>query len=473
MSANPLFKEYTADDYVEIAEQTARWVKQHEKKQKVGKTWEQSPDSSEDFSNYPVLTDKCLYGGSSGVGCFYLRMYEVTKKEEYLNEAKEAAKWILADYEGPSFYDTLKVKHEGDRLVHVKNMAGWAAGLMNGPTGQAVFILQLYKATGDKAYLDFAVKAADDLFTAAIKDEYGIHFSEQQDLVGDMSFIFLLTNIFDVTKDSKYIELAKGICDYVIHRAKPAKNGGKYYNVVDLSLIDFPKGSVWVNWAHGSAGVGFLLAAVYKYTKEEKYLSAAKDAAAYLEGIAVGDEDGVLIPYLDNEFTGPSDEFYYLSVCHGPAGTANLFHLLYKLTGDSHYLDFAVRLSRGIIKAGAPEEFSRGYWPSQALCCGTPGILQHFVSMYKLTGSNEFLEYARRTARFVIGQSHVADNPETIYRPVSYRTWYGNWWRTIPTEVHSYTGLYLGAPGNAWALLSLYGAEKGLDLFETIEFQYF
>ncbi|MCR4821646.1 MAG: hypothetical protein K5873_02100, partial [Treponema sp.] len=59
------------------------------------------------------------------------------------------------------------------------------------------------------------------------------------------------------------------------------------------------------------------------------------------------------------------------------------------------------------IKAGAPEIFSRGYWQSQSLCCGTPGLLEHFISVYKLTKNPEFLEYAKRAAKTVIGQSFV------------------------------------------------------------------
>ena len=35
--------------------------------------------------------------------------------------------------------------------------------------------------------------------------------------------------------------------------------------------------------------------------------------------------------------------------------------------------------------------------------------------MYKITGEDEFLGYAKRTARFIISQSFVSDEPGDIY----------------------------------------------------------
>ena len=229
----------------------------------------------------------------------------------------------------------------------------------------------------------------------------------------------------------------------------------------------------WVNLAHGTSGVGWALTILYNATKDKRFLDAAIEAARYIEGIAVGDDKAALVPYLDSLERGPSTEFYYLSTCHGPAGTTLLFQGLYKITGDKEWLDWTLKLSRGIIKAGAPEIFSRGYWQSQSLCCGTPGLVEHFISVYKLTNNKEFLEYARRAAKTVIGQSFVEDADGNIYKQKKLRRWSGAWWRTIPTDVHSYTGLYIGTAGNAWALLSLAAVEKNEKLIDLIEYSYF
>jgi len=83
------------------------------------------------------------------------------------------------------------------------------------------------------------------------------------------------------------------------------------------------------------------------------------------------------------------------------------------------------------------------------------------------------LEYAKRAAKTVIGQSFVEDDDDDIYHQKQVRKWSGAWWRTIPTDVHSYTGLYIGTAGNAWALLSLAALEKGEKLIELAEYDYF
>lgn len=474
MARNYLFKIYNADNYVEFAEETAKWIDAAKIQTTSGIRWEQSPDSDEDFSDYPMLTEKALYGGSAGVGLFYLRLYQVTGKEEYLESARKAAEHIIATDEGIDFYErTLNDNKKADKLVHVKNMPGWKIGYYNGPTGHAYLHLKLYELTKEEKYKNYAIKVADDLLATAKKTEDGIYWSEQNDLCGDGGFITYLISVWKITKDEKYLDAAKGIGNYLLTKAASAPNGGKYWNVVDLTIIDFPKDVFWVNMAHGTSGIGWLFTILYNATKDERYLEAAIDAAKYIEGIAVGDDDAVLVPYLDSLERGPSTEFYYLSWCHGPAGTAILFDSLYRITRENEYLEWVKRLSRGIIKAGAPENFSRGYWPSQALCCGTPGILEHFVEVYKLTKEDEFLQYAKRTARFIIGQSFVNDDENDIYKQKKVRSWYGNWWRTIPQNIHSYTGLYVGSAGNAWSLLSLAAVEKEQKLIETIEYNHF
>ncbi|MCM1100649.1 MAG: hypothetical protein NC079_03660 [Clostridium sp.] len=475
MAANILFKNYSADDYIEMAEQTAEWVRTTEKKTKYGKRWTQSPDSTEDFTDYPMLTEKALYGGSAGIGLFYLRLYQATGKEAYLAEAEEAAADIIATDEGVAFYEKALSADSAtaDKLVHVKNMPGWKIGYYNGPTGTAYFILKLYEVTEKEIYKDYVLKVADDLLAAAKESEAGIRWSEQNDLCGDAGFITYLVSVWNLSGDDKYINAAKSLGDFLLSKGRKAPKGGSYWNVVDLTIIDFPKDVFWVNLAHGTSGVGWVFTILYKAVKEQKYLDAAVEAAKYIEGLAVGDDEAVLIPYLDSLERGPSTEFYYLSTCHGPAGTSLLFQELYLITGQAEYLEWVKKLSRGIIAAGAPEHYSRGYWKSQALCCGTPGLLEHFISVYRLTGEEEFLQYAKRAARTVIGESYVEDDAKNIYRLQNTRRWLGNWWRTIPKDVHSYTGLYIGSTGNAWSLLSLAALEKGREYVQIVEYNYF
>lgn len=149
MTANYLFRRYQADDYIAIAQEAEKWIRTNEIETPYGIRWKQSPDSSEDFSDYPMLTEKALYGGSAGIGLFYLRLYQAVHNEAYLDKAEKAADYIIHTDEGPDFYRKAlsHASGEADKLVHVKNMPGWIIGYYNGPTGSANLILKLYEAT--------------------------------------------------------------------------------------------------------------------------------------------------------------------------------------------------------------------------------------------------------------------------------------------------------------------------------------
>ena len=92
MSQNVLFKERTALDFIEYAEEAAAWIKTAQKKGSFGLVWSQSPDSSENFSDYPMLTQKSLYGGSAGVGLFYQGFTRLQKRASTLKKQKPPQK---------------------------------------------------------------------------------------------------------------------------------------------------------------------------------------------------------------------------------------------------------------------------------------------------------------------------------------------------------------------------------------------
>ena len=241
-------------------------------------------------------------------------------------------------------------------------------------------------------------------------------------------------------------------------------NGGVRWQLMDLRLLGFGEGDFFPNFAHGTAGIAWMFATLYKESKVERYLDLAKRAVVYLQSIAVGDESGTLIPYLDNPKTGPTWDKYYLSTCHGPVGTTLVFRMLYELTGEQEYLDWIKRLARGIIRAGAPEKNSWGYWASNCQCCGAPGVMEHFVSVYELTGEEEFLEYAKRTADVLVGDSQLLDGK---------RRWMSAWNRPTPEVVKSFTGFYVGSAGGSSSLLKLYSALENKPFTDIFEYIYF
>ena len=143
------------------------------------------------------------------------------------------------------------------------------------------------------------------------------------------------------------------------------------------------------------------MASVYEQTHQEEYLDIAKKAAQYIQNIADYSEDGeaALVKYNDTYLT----DLYYLGVCQGPIGTSRLFYKLYRITGDESYKDFVIKLTNGLLAAGAPTKHSDGYWRTNCYCCGAAGMLEHFLHVHKLTGNSVYLDAAYEAAEAIIG----------------------------------------------------------------------
>lgn len=390
-----IFQKNTAEDYLKAAIDTAEWIDTLAIKTEYGRIWQALPEGQDGYrEDVPLFTPKSMYDGSAGIGIFFIRLYEATGDTRWLTEAEEAAAHIIATKVGVEWYQTT-LHSEVKGIIPVP---GWAAGPYNGPVGEAYFLEDLYQVTGKQAYRDYVLYVADVLLEAAVTDERGLHWSDQEDITADGGFIVFL----------------------------------------DI---------------------------LYRKTGIKKYLELAKEGLTYAMNIAVGDETGRLIPYQDHPVTGPTYDKYYLSTCHGPVGSTLAFRELYEITREEIYRNWTIELSRGIVRAGAPEKHSWGFWNCQCQCCGTAGILEHFAAMYEYTGEKEFYDYMIRTADIMLSDSD--------HRTPGLRTWYDSWWRTIPTRVVSYPGLYVGVAGCASSLLRTYAALTGKKLTNLYEYHFF
>ena len=457
-----IFHKNTAEDYLRAAIETANWIDTLAVKTEHGRIWKALPEGQDGYrEDVPMFTSKSMYDGSAGIGIFLIRLYEATSDERWLKEAEEAAAHIIATQVGPEWYEhTLRSEVKG-----IIPVPGWAAGSYNGPVGEAYFLEDLYQVTRKQEYRDFVLRTADVLMEAASRDERGLFWSEQEDITADGGFIVFLDIVYRRTGIRKYLDFASEAAERIAKDALNAPNGGKFWKLLDLSMIDFPKDTTFPNWSHGTTGTAWMFAALYQDTGKQEFLELAKAGLEYAMNISVGDEKGRLIPYQDHPVTGPTYDKYYLSTCHGPVGSTLAFREVYEVTGEELYKNWTIELSRGIVKAGAPERHSWGFWNCQCQCCGTAGILEHFAEMYEYTGEKEFYDYMIRTADVLLSDSD--------HRTQGSRTWYDSWWRTIPTRVVSYPGLYVGAAGCGSSLLRAYAALTGKKLTNLYEYHFF
>ncbi|WP_026927473.1 lanthionine synthetase LanC family protein [Granulicoccus phenolivorans] len=452
------FQENTDQDYLSAVLEIVSYLRHNEVVTPEGKYWKVSPEPGNEYEGDLLINRKGLYAGSSGIGQFFLQLHDVTGEDQYLQEAKDAAEYILNTYEGVDFFTKVL---EGD-AGGIWPLPGWGTSVYVGPAGEAIFLDQLYDKVPDERYRAFLTRAADDAIAAGTEDEKGLHWTEQSDLMADGSYVFFFLYVYRRTGEQKYLDAALKVLAFAETKAVRSPVGGVYYKNLDLTLAGFDSSdTVFPNFTHGAAGTAYLNALVYEVTGEQQYLDRAKEVVKFLSAIAQGDEDGKLIPYLYNPDTGSFTDFFYLSTCHGPVGTTVLFRKLYELTGDDEYRTWVDQLSQGILRTGAPLVHSPGYWNSFCLCCGAPGVLSHFVQAGEFLEQDNYLGEAKITADKLLGDS---------YHDETGRRWFAAWTRKNPGFVETYTGLYLGAAGAGTSLLYLYAHDRGITITPTLEY---
>jgi lantibiotic modifying enzyme len=201
------------------------------------------------------------------------------------------------------------------------------------------------------------------------------------------------------------------------------------------------------NFSHGTAGVAYFLASLYRSTHERSFLRAAIAGANYLLSIADSEGEYCFI-YHDTD----NKQLYYLSWCHGPAGTARLFYRLYQVTQDMKWFNWVKRSAQTLIKSGAPERVVvPGEWNNISVCCGVTGQAQFFLSMYQLLRDRQYLNLANKATALLL--SKATQDLEGM-RWVQAET------RVKPDELLAQTGYMQGASGVGMWLLHLHEFAK-------------
>ena len=280
--------------------------------------------------------------------------------------------------------------------------------------------------------------------------------------MGDGSTAAYWLYIAQLTDNPIYINYAKKLIDYILTFRTELPDGMVYWRFFDIHdyFPELPAGGILPNFAHGTAGVVYLLTKYYEATEDESYLDIAKAGFAFLENIAVKEDDAAIVPYLYLLQEQRVFDVFYLSLCHGPVGDAVVAKELYKATNDSRYLDFYKRLSNALERAGVTYKRSAGYW-NDCICCGSAGVFLHFIDGYKLTGEEAYKRLALGVADKLIGDA---------YKNEEGSRWYNAWTRVMPWNVDAHIGLYMGSAGPASALLSLYGALTDTEITPIFEF---
>jgi len=403
--------------YLDAAFRAERWLTRQVVSTPTGVTWAADPNNPKSIQNN-------LYSGSPGVVLFYLELHRATGDAAALMMAEQGAAYLAEAATGPGA---------------VKAFAGESAGLYTGLAGIAFVLERTGRAANKGEFLEASRSALNLIKHLARPTQSGVEWSESNDIISGTAGIGLtLLWAGRTLDDGEAIGLAVRAGRTLIDNGIPAK-GGLTWPISPKVPRRYP------NFSHGAAGASYFLASLYEVTNDRRYLDAAIKGATYLRSVATETNSGGRMIF----HSEPGNEkLFYLSWCHGPAGTARLYHKLGEVTRDRDWSRYVDRLTAATRDMKVPER-SPGFWNNISQCCGNCGVMEYLLSLYTLTGDTRHLDYARHIA---------ADTLERATTDGDGLKWVQAEHRVQPENLVAQTGLMQGAAGVGLAMLHLDGA---------------
>ena len=367
-----------------------------------------------------VSTD--LYNGMAGVVLFYLELHNATKDADALRMARGGADYLLS---------TLPDEPGNTPM-----------GLYTGLAGTAVVLGLTHQVTKDARYQDGVRKIRALIARAARPIGAGVEWNDSTDIISGSAGIGLTLLAWgDETGTVDARKLAANAGNRLIERAQVSDQGLSW-----LIQPGMPRN--YPNFSHGTAGVSFYLTVLSDISKQKTHLDAALAGERWLRSLMTTTPGGGRMVY----HSAPGNEqIFYLSWCHGPAGTARLYRGLSLVTGDRAWERRIDELAIAIRDMKVPER-SPGFWNNISQCCGNCGVSEFFIGLHRRDQRAGHLAFAEQVAHDTLARA-TADGDGLKWIQAEHRV--------RPELLVAQTGLMQGAAGVGLAMLHLDGAREG------------
>jgi lantibiotic modifying enzyme len=397
--------------YLDAALEAGAWLSSNAIRGPEGLSWPSVPPD-------PKTVGLDLYSGVPGVILFYLNAYDMTRTPAFLDEAESGAHYLLA------------------KAGEVEG-----AGLYEGLAGIGFALEETFKASGDDKFRRGFLDILGRIAASAKAEGQGFAWSTTTDIIsGAAGTGLFLIYAFHETGDRAWLDLAAGAGRRLVELGRPENGGLKW--AMDP---DFPR--LMPNFSHGTAGIAYFLASLYRETRRPEFLQAALAGARYLVSVAKTDGESCLIFHDEPD----NEDLYYLGWCHGPVGTARLFFLLARVSGDASWLDWVRKAANGLRQSGIPERETPGFWNNAGICCGLAGVGEFFLDLYRERGDEADLAFSERVASRLLAKATVENGR---------MSWVQAEHRTRPEYLLAQTGYMQGAAGIGSFLLRLAAAGR-------------
>lgn len=384
-----------------------------------------------------------FYRGTAGIVYFYLQLYLVTKEERYQEIILKSARYLslhwkdliekartegeIVDGIALGFYmgiggigavlikvwelfgdETARkgfeeiLKHYNETAVTAKTGIYWSD---NSPLyldgGAVLFLISVYEATGDAEILQMICRAADHLLSVGIWQEDGgleinhISFEPKRDEpnfeFGTAGLGYLFGKVYELSKEEKYLDAAKGAATYILSIAVKQRKGFLIpYKLTRKEPL------YYLGNCHGPAGTAKLFYQLYKITgKDPFYYEQIIHLVDGMEslGAPVKQSDG----YWNN-----------YCICCGPAGLLPFYLGLYLEDGRERWLLQAKKCGEILLGSMQENDRQEAFWsfafdrtePEKLASPtgyqnGVAGIAAVLLQLYHLETAGELFEMER------------------------------------------------------------------------------
>ena len=398
--------------YLDAAEKAAAWIRASAILTPEGLTWPAAPKD-------PKSANTSLYAGAPGVVLFFLEAYRATGNDPYLRDARAGADALLGAVP----------KERG-------------MGLYEGLAGVLFALEETFRATGDKKYRQGVLEGLERIRGSATAKGAGVEWGPVTDVIGGGAGTGLfLVYAYHRTKDRAWLDLASRAGARLAELGRPEGGGLKW--AMDP---EYPR--LMPNFSHGTAGIAYFLAELYRETRRKEFLEAALLGAKYL--LTVASTEGETCQVFHHEPDGK--DLYYLGWCHGPVGTARLFYALGEVTGDPAWTGWVWKSANSLLKSGIPEKETPGFWNNDGICCGLAGVGEFFLDLGRVFSDSSYRGSLERITARLLAKASVEGGR---------MSWLQAEHRARPDFLVAQTGYMQGAAGIGMFLLRLDAAGQG------------
>lgn len=401
--------------WLDVARKADKWLVRSLRTTAQGGAWPADPAD-------PKSVPTNLYSGTPGVVLFYLELFHATGDRAALETAISGADYLISTL--PNEATTAPM------------------GLYTGLAGVAFTLDLVHRASGEQRFLDSALRSVALIRDSARQAGQGVEWNESTDIISGSAGIGLfLLWAAERHQVAGLRDLAVKAGRRLVERGQPA-NGGLSWLIQPGMARNYP------NFSHGAAGVSYFLASLHQAEKEAAFLDTARAGARYLDALMTTTPNGGRMVY---HSTPGNEQIFYLSWCHGPPGTARLYHRLHALTGDGAYRERVEQLARAIEGMQVPER-SPGFWNNISQCCGNAGVVEFLLDLHRARPDPRRLAFAEQI---------TADTMRRATTDGDALKWTQAEHRVQPDLLVAQTGLMQGAAGVGLAMLHLDGAAQG------------